>query len=56
MSARAGLYAFDTMTPIGAGTWTAARAAVDVALTAADLVADGSAASRTRARARRATT
>ena len=41
MSARAGLYAFDTMTPIGAGTWTAARAAVDVALTAADLVADG---------------
>jgi acetoin utilization deacetylase AcuC-like enzyme len=41
MSARAGLHAFDTMTPIGAGTWPAARAAVDVALTAADLVADG---------------
>ncbi len=41
MSARAGLHAFDTMTPIGAGTWAAARAAVDVALTAADLVADG---------------
>ena len=41
MSARAGLYAFDTMTPIGAGTWAAARAAVDVALTAADLVAEG---------------
>jgi acetoin utilization deacetylase AcuC-like enzyme len=41
MSARAGLYAFDTMTPIGPGTWAAARAAVNVALTAADLVADG---------------
>jgi acetoin utilization deacetylase AcuC-like enzyme len=41
MSARAGLYAFDTMTPIAPGTWTAVRAAVDVALTAADLVADG---------------
>ena len=41
MSARAGLHAFDTMTPIGAGTWAAVRAAVDVALTAADLVADG---------------
>jgi len=41
MSARAGMYAFDTMSPIGPGTWTAARAAVDVALTAADLVADG---------------
>ena len=41
MSARAALYAFDTMTPIGPGTWAAARAAVNVALTAADLVADG---------------
>ena len=41
MSARAGLYAFDTMTPIGAGTWEAARGAVDVALTAADLVLGG---------------
>lgn len=41
MSARAGLYAFDTMTPIGARTWEAARAAVDVALTAADLVLGG---------------
>jgi acetoin utilization deacetylase AcuC-like enzyme len=40
MSARAGQYAFDTMTPIGPGTWAAARAAVDVALTAADLVTD----------------
>jgi len=41
MSARAGQYAFDTMTPIGPGTWAAARAAVDVALTAADLIAGG---------------
>jgi acetoin utilization deacetylase AcuC-like enzyme len=41
VSARAGLHAFDTMTPIGPGTWAAARAAVDVALTAAGLVADG---------------
>jgi acetoin utilization deacetylase AcuC-like enzyme len=41
MAARAGLYAFDTMTPIGERTWEAARAAVDVALTAADLVLDG---------------
>ena len=39
--ARAGRYAFDTMTPVGAGTWTAARAAVDCALTAVDLVAAG---------------
>jgi acetoin utilization deacetylase AcuC-like enzyme len=41
MAARAGLYAFDTMTPIGERTWEAARAAVDVALTAADLVLGG---------------
>jgi acetoin utilization deacetylase AcuC-like enzyme len=40
-AARTGFYAFDTMTPIGAGTWSSARAAVDVALTAADLVVDG---------------
>jgi acetoin utilization deacetylase AcuC-like enzyme len=39
--ARPGLFAYDTMTPIGPGTWDAARAAVDVALTAADLVAGG---------------
>jgi acetoin utilization deacetylase AcuC-like enzyme len=39
--ARAGRYAFDTMTPVGPGTWQAARAAVDCALTAADLVAAG---------------
>jgi acetoin utilization deacetylase AcuC-like enzyme len=36
--ARAGQYAFDTMTLVGPGTWTAARAAVDCALTAVDLV------------------
>lgn len=41
MSARAGLYAYDTLTPIGRDTWTAARGAVDVALTAGDLVLDG---------------
>jgi acetoin utilization deacetylase AcuC-like enzyme len=41
MSARAGRFAFDTMTLIGPGTWEAARAAVDVAVTAAELVADG---------------
>ena len=41
LSARAGLYAFDTMTPIGRDTWRAARGAVDVALTAADLVLEG---------------
>ena len=36
--ARAGRYAFDTMTPVGPGTWAAARAAVDSALTAVDVV------------------
>jgi acetoin utilization deacetylase AcuC-like enzyme len=39
--ARAGMWGFETMTPIGPGTYRAARAAVDVALTAADLVLDG---------------
>jgi acetoin utilization deacetylase AcuC-like enzyme len=38
--ARPGLFAYDTMTLIGPGTWEAARAAVDVALTAVDLVTD----------------
>lgn len=41
--ARAGAFAFDTMTPVGPGTWTAARAAVDCALTAVDLVVAGAA-------------
>jgi acetoin utilization deacetylase AcuC-like enzyme len=36
-----GRFAIDTMTLIGAGTYDAARAAVDAALTAADLVRDG---------------
>ena len=40
-SARAGRFAYDTMTLIGPGTWEAARAAVDAALTAADLVLAG---------------
>ena len=39
--AQLGYWAFDTATPIVAGTYTAARAAVDVALTAADLVLAG---------------
>jgi acetoin utilization deacetylase AcuC-like enzyme len=39
--ARPGAYCFDTMTLIGPGTWEAARAAADAALTAADMVADG---------------
>jgi len=40
-AARTGLFAFDTMTPIGPGTWPAARAAVDCALTACELVLAG---------------
>lgn len=39
--ARAGRFAYDTMTPVGPGTWQAARAAVDCALTAVDIVAAG---------------
>ena len=39
--ARAGIYCYDTMTLVGPGTWDAARAAVDVAQTAVDLVLDG---------------
>jgi acetoin utilization deacetylase AcuC-like enzyme len=39
--ARAGRFAFDTMTPVGPGTWAAARAAVDCALTAVDVVTAG---------------
>lgn len=38
---RAGYWALDTSTPIVAGTYTASRAAVDVALTAVDLVLGG---------------
>jgi len=40
-AARAGRFAYDTMTLIGPGTWAAARAAVDVAVTAADAVLAG---------------
>jgi acetoin utilization deacetylase AcuC-like enzyme len=39
--ARTGAFCFDTMTPIGPGTWEAARGAADAALTAADLVSAG---------------
>jgi acetoin utilization deacetylase AcuC-like enzyme len=39
--ARAGHFCYDTMTLVGPGTWPAVRAAVDVALTAADLVLAG---------------
>jgi acetoin utilization deacetylase AcuC-like enzyme len=39
--ARTGRHAYDTMTPVGRGTWEAARAAVDAALTAVDLVLAG---------------
>ena len=38
---RLGAYLFDTATPIVAGTWGAARVAVDVALTAAERVVGG---------------
>ena len=41
ISGRAGYWALDTSTPIVAGTYRAARAAVDVALTATDLVLGG---------------
>lgn len=44
IQARAGTYAFDTMTPIGPGTWQAARAAADCALSAVDAVLAGDAA------------
>lgn len=39
--ARTGAFCFDTMTLIGPGTWQAARAAADAALTAAELVSAG---------------
>ncbi len=41
IAARAGAFTYDTMTLVGPGTWEAARAAIDVALTAADLVVGG---------------
>jgi acetoin utilization deacetylase AcuC-like enzyme len=39
--ALAGQFGYDTMTLVGPGTWEAARAGVDCALTAVHLVADG---------------
>ncbi len=41
LSARTGSWCYDTMTVVAEGTWEAARAAVDTALTAADLVLGG---------------
>jgi acetoin utilization deacetylase AcuC-like enzyme len=41
ISARAGRFAYDTMTLIGPGTWEAARAAAATAVRAADLVLGG---------------
>jgi acetoin utilization deacetylase AcuC-like enzyme len=41
--AKPGWFAYDTMTLVGPGTWEAARAAADAALTAVDLVAGGEA-------------
>ncbi|WP_168929535.1 histone deacetylase family protein [Nocardioides sp. GY 10113] len=41
LHARTGQYCYDTMTLVGPGTWEAARAAVDAALTAVDLVVGG---------------
>ncbi len=38
---RLGWYSFDSSAPITAGTWTAAYAATQVALTAADLLSNG---------------
>lgn len=43
-TARAGRFAYDTMTLTGPGTWEAARAALDAAITAADLAAEDDAA------------
>jgi acetoin utilization deacetylase AcuC-like enzyme len=41
IDAQMGFYSFDAGTPITAGTWRAATASADVALTAAKLLADG---------------
>jgi acetoin utilization deacetylase AcuC-like enzyme len=41
LHAQTGRFCYDTMTLVGPGTWEAARAAVDCALTAVDLVAAG---------------
>lgn len=44
VTARAGRWCFDTMTLIGPGTWSAARGALDVAITAAGIAASEGAA------------
>lgn len=41
LSALTGYFCFDTMTPIGRGTWEAVRGAVDCTLTACDIVLGG---------------
>ena len=41
ITARTGQFAYDTMTLIGPGTWEAARAALDSAVTASNLVLEG---------------
>jgi acetoin utilization deacetylase AcuC-like enzyme len=41
IESRLGTYSFDTATPITKGTWSAARAGVDVALSAVEVVAAG---------------
>jgi acetoin utilization deacetylase AcuC-like enzyme len=41
IEARLGTYAFDTATPVVKGTWAAARAAVNVALSAAQAIHEG---------------
>jgi acetoin utilization deacetylase AcuC-like enzyme len=41
VTARAGQFAYDTMTLVGPGTWAAARGALEAAVTGADLVAAG---------------
>ena len=43
VAARAGQFAYDTMTLVGPGTWEAARGALEAAVTATDLVANGAA-------------
>jgi acetoin utilization deacetylase AcuC-like enzyme len=41
LHARVGVYCYDTMTLVGPGSWEAARAAIDTAVTAAGLAARG---------------
>jgi acetoin utilization deacetylase AcuC-like enzyme len=41
LAAQLGRYSFDSGSPLGPGTWTAARAGADAALTGADLISSG---------------